>query len=157
MDTTYIVLDGVSSTLSADGSTLTWTIGDYFFKDLRSDERLKLRLIYGQYIGKITTIETSPITTSEVYANIKLLNQSDTYNNDGYSLLGIVDANIDVANSTASASVNSLKQPTFIINKFNEISIQCLHHGTTLDFTSHIDGVSQNYCKFVFEVSKINN
>jgi hypothetical protein len=158
MDTTYIVLDGNTAELSADGFYLTWRLDEFYFKDLRSDEFLMAQLHSAQFMGSgITPFESSPMKSAEIYANINLRNQSNTTQNNSYNILGIVNVDIDTTNNTAASVVSSQTHPSYAINRFNEISIYCDFHGYTLDFTTDALGVDKSNCVFILKISKAKN
>jgi hypothetical protein len=156
MDTTYIVLDGNTAELSADGIYLTWRLDEFYFKDLRSDEFLITQLHSAQFMG-ITALETSPLKSAEIYANINLRNQSNTTKNNSFYLLGIVNVDVDDTNNTITSVVSSQSHPSFATNRFNEISITCGHQNSALDFTTDAVGVDKAHCIFVLKISKMKN
>ena len=156
MDTTYIVLDGYTAELSADGTIMTWRLDEYFFKDLRSDDFLMTQLHSAQFMGLgPSPFETSPMRSAEIYANINLRNQSNTTQNNSYNVLGIVNVDVDVSSNTVASVVSSQVHPSFTTNRFNEISIYCDFHGNSLDFTTNVVGVDVAWCKFILRITKM--
>jgi len=151
-----MVLDGRSAELTDDTYAMTWQIEDHLFKDLKSDERFNIQLHSVQFSGVDNLLSTSPTRSVEIYADIKLKNQSNTYNNNGFSLIGFSDANIDSTNGVVSSYVMDSRQPIYEINKFNEITIYCQHQLNKLIMANDETlTIGVNDSKFIFRITRI--
>jgi hypothetical protein len=157
MDTTYIVLDGSNADLSTDGTRLSWNLNDEFFKKFESENVFNIQLHSIQFNGDAVALPTIYCKSSEVYANMRIFNMSSTIGNGEYSLMGLVDSNIDTVNNTVSSSVSSSQIfPKYITNKFNNIGIYIIHNQNLLKFTEDIDsGLTKDTCIFVFKLTKL--
>ena len=155
MDTQYIVLDGSTAELSTDNQHLTWHLGDYYFNDLRSEEKLMLEMTNVEFIGS-STLEDYVLDAVDVYANINIRNQRNTANHNGYSLLGSVRSDYVVeeeSNGIVTSVMTYAKHPEFVVDKFNDITIYCYHHSNSVK----LEYLNKNYCKFVLRITKVKN
>jgi hypothetical protein len=158
MDTQYIVLDGTSAELTDDGYTLSWSLGDYMYKDLRSDEHINVQLHGVQFIGEGVALATIivPMNSVEIYANMNLRNLSQTQNYENTMLVGLVDATYNTSNYVVTSSTSLCGGPTFTTDKFNNITIYCKHNMTALDFNENeTTGVNKAMCKFILKLTKL--
>ena len=167
MDTTYIILDGSNASLSTDGNNMTWQLNDDFFKKLESDERFMFQLVSAQFLGNLLGLISAYKMNSEIYANIKSFNVSETLKTNGYSLIGVVDSYInsvtfvdELSNTYTYNTVSEVERqynhPVYITNKFNEISIFINFNNNMLDFRNIADiGLNKKLCKFMFKLTKI--
>ena len=152
----FIYLDGNSATLT-DGTYLKWNIPDYYYKNVSDRDEIYITLENAQLMGTITTLKTKYMESLEVICSTNIRDYSNTKANNE-NVIGMFDCTVDVTNLTATCiRENHLKNSLFKVGKFTDFTILIRHQEIPLSFTSDVDGINKNNCKFMLKITYIND